>query len=92
MGVLLAIHVFVTIFLMLVVLLQKSEGGSSLFASSGSAGGMMSARGATNFITMATWISAAIFLGNCILMAAIDSSHLKSQNISIVAPDQQITK
>ena len=36
MGILLAIHVLVTIFLILIVLIQKTEGGSSLFASGGS--------------------------------------------------------
>lgn len=77
MGILLAIHVIVTILLILIVLIQKNEGGSSLFANSGG-NGMFSARGTSNVLTKATWILASIFLVNCILMATIASSHMKS--------------
>lgn len=86
MGILLMIHVFVTIFLILIVLIQKNEGGSSLFASgSASSGGLMTARGAANVITKATWISATIFLGNCILMAALDSSAVREKETIIAS-------
>ncbi|MDR3031008.1 MAG: preprotein translocase subunit SecG [Holosporales bacterium] len=76
MGILLAIHVLVTIFLILIVLVQKNEGGSSLFASSGS-GGMFNARGTSNILTKTTWVLASIFLINCVLMAAIESAKIK---------------
>lgn len=78
MGILLAIHILVTIFLILIVLIQKNEGGSSLFASSGGTGGMFNARGVSNVITKVTWFLATVFLVNCILMAAIDSSRIAS--------------
>ena len=77
MGILLAIHVLVTIFLILIVLIQKTEGGSSLFASGGS-GNLFNARGTSNMLTKTTLVLASIFLVNCIAMAAIDSSHIKN--------------
>jgi preprotein translocase subunit SecG len=75
--ILLAIHVLVTVFLILIVLVQKNEGGSSLFANSGG-GGMFNARGASNILTKATWILASIFLVNCIVMAALNSDAIKN--------------
>ena len=77
MGILLAIHVLVTIFLILAVLIQKTEGGSSLFANSGG-GSMFNARGTSNILTKATWILSSIFLVNCVIMATIASSNLKN--------------
>lgn len=82
MGILLAIHVLVTVFLILIVLVQKNEGGSSLFANSGGQG-MFNARGTSNFLTKTTWVLASIFLVNCILMATLNSHKLKdSQTIT----------
>ncbi|MDR1034383.1 MAG: preprotein translocase subunit SecG [Holosporales bacterium] len=77
MGILLAVHVLVTVLLILIVLIQKTEGGSSLFASGGS-GSMFSARGASNMLTKATWILAFIFLINCIVMAFIASHEIEN--------------
>lgn len=77
MGILLAIHVLVTVFLILAILIQKNEGGSSLFANSGGSG-MFNARGTSNILTKATWILASIFLCNCILMATLNSHKLQS--------------
>ena len=77
MGILLAIHVLVTIFLILIVLIQKNEGGSSLFANSGG-NSMFNARGTSNILTKTTWVLASIFLINCVIMATIDSAHMKN--------------
>ncbi|MDR1289542.1 MAG: preprotein translocase subunit SecG [Holosporales bacterium] len=77
MSILLAIHVLVTLFLILVVLIQKTEGGSSLFASGGS-GNMFSARGASNMLTKVTWVLASMFLANCVLMAYIASHDIEN--------------
>lgn len=82
MGILLAIHVLVTVFLILIVLIQKTEGGSSLFASGGS-GSLFNARGTSNMLTKTTWILASIFLANCIAMATIDSSKIKASQTII---------
>jgi preprotein translocase subunit SecG len=76
MMILLAIHVFVTVLLILIILIQKNDGGSSLFASGGS-GNMLSARGVSNLLTKVTWALASVFLANCVLMATIASSDIK---------------
>ena len=81
-GVLLAIHVLVTVLLIFIILIQKSEGGSSLF-SSGSGTSMFTARGTSNMLTKATWALATIFLLNCILMAHISASRVKSSSTII---------
>ena len=87
MGILLAIHVLVTIFLILIVLIQKNEGGSSLFANSGG-NGMFNARGTSNILTKTTWGLASVFLINCIAMATIDSSHIRNAQ-SIIEKKEQ---
>ncbi len=85
MGILLFIHILVTIFLILIVLIQKNEGGSSLFASGGSSSSMFNARGTSNMLTKATWALATIFLTNCVLMAYLASSHLKDTQTLITS-------
>lgn len=87
MGILLAIHVLVTIFLILIVLIQKNEGGSSLFANSGG-NGMFNARGTSNILTKATWVLASVFLVNCVVMATIDSSNIKNSQTIIETKNQ----
>ncbi len=88
MGILLAIHVLVTIFLILIVLIQKNEGGSSLFANSGG-NGMFNARGTSNILTKATWVLSSIFLVNCVVMATIDSSNIKNAQTIIDTAQNQ---
>jgi preprotein translocase subunit SecG len=85
MGILLAIHVIVTILLILIVLIQKNEGGSSLFATSGGSG-MFNARGTSNVLTKATWILASIFIINCVVMAMIASSNIKNSG-TLIEPE-----
>ncbi len=89
LGILLAVHVLVTMLLIFVVLVQKSEGGSSLFAS-GAGNGMFTARGTSDILTKSSWVLASIFLGNCILMAHISSKEIKETNSIIV--NQKLAK
>jgi preprotein translocase subunit SecG len=77
MGILLALHVIVTVLLIFMVLIQKNEGGSSLFASSGGSG-MFNARGTSSVLTKTTWVLASIFLVNCVVMAQLASSDIKT--------------
>ena len=88
MGILLAIHVIITVFLILIVLVQKNEGGSSLFASSGGSGGMFNARGTSNILTKITWVLASLFLANCVLMASLASSKIKNEQTLIESRKQ----
>lgn len=89
LGILLAVHVLVTMLLIFVILIQKSEGGSSLFAS-GAGNGMFTARGTSDILTKSSWVLASIFLGNCILMAHISSKEIKETNSIIV--NQRLAK
>ena len=58
-GLLLAAQIVVSVLLIGVVLLQRSEGGG--FVGGGSPSGMMSVRGAGDLLTRTTWILAALF-------------------------------
>ncbi|MEG9884970.1 MAG: preprotein translocase subunit SecG [Hyphomicrobiales bacterium] len=58
-SVLLIVHIVVTVTLIAVVLLQRSEGGA---LGIGGGGGMFSARGAGNVLTKSTVVLAMVFL------------------------------
>ncbi len=60
--VLLIIHLFVTLALIGVVLIQRSEGGGLGIGSTQGMGSFMSGRGTANLLTRATGILATIFM------------------------------
>ena len=60
--VLLIIHLFVTLALIGVVLIQRSEGGGLGIGSSQGMGAFMSGRGTANLLTRTTAVLAAIFM------------------------------
>lgn len=68
---LLVVHIIVATALVGVILVQRSEGGG--LASGGNAGGLMSARGAADFLTRTTSILAGIFVVLSIALAALAS-------------------
>lgn len=65
--ILLVIQGLIALALVGTILMQRSEGGA--LGIGGGPGGMMSARGAGNFLTKTTTILAVAFLGMCILLA-----------------------
>ena len=69
---LLIVHAVIAASLVTGILLQKSEGGG--LGMGGSPSGLMSARGAADFLTRATSVLAACFVGFSILLAVIASS------------------
>ncbi len=76
--VLLVIHVLIAIFLIGVVLLQRSEGGALGIGGGGGGaggGGVMTGRGAANLLTRATAVLAAAFFGTSIMLAVISGNH-----------------
>jgi preprotein translocase subunit SecG len=91
---LLVVHALVAAALVAVILMQRSEGGG--LASSGSPGGLMSARGAADFLTRTTAILATLFVVLSIGLAAlatmqkaptkIDTSLAHSTPAPITAP------
>jgi preprotein translocase subunit SecG len=70
--VLLIIHLFVTLALIGVVLIQRSEGGGLGIGSSQGMGSFMSGRGTANLLTRATAILAVIFMGLSLVLALIN--------------------
>lgn len=66
---LLVVHALIAIAMVGVILMQRSEGGG--LAGGGSPAGLMSARGASNFLTRATAILAVLFVLVSIGLAAL---------------------
>ncbi|MGE5540039.1 MAG: preprotein translocase subunit SecG [Gemmatimonas sp.] len=83
---LLVIHVFLAIALVIVVLLQRSEGGA--LGIGGSGGGMMSRRGSANLLTRTTAILAALFMGTSLSLAVLAGVNRQPRSIMDVAPTQ----
>jgi preprotein translocase subunit SecG len=69
---LLVVHAIIAALLVTVILMQRSEGGG--LTSGGSPSGLMSARGAADFLTRATAILATLFIVMSILLAFIAAS------------------
>jgi len=71
-SVLLAIHLIITIALVAVILLQRSEGGA--LGIGGGPAGMMSARGAADFLSKATTWLAVVFIANALALGWISAN------------------
>lgn len=81
---LLVVHALVAAALVGVILLQKSEGGG--LGMGGSPSGLMSARGAADFLTRSTSLLAAAFVGLSILLAFLAASrHAQTVDASSAA-------
>lgn len=65
------VQAFVAAGLVVLVLMQRSEGGGLGVGGGGSPGGMLSARGAADFLTRATKWFAVAFVGLSIVLAAV---------------------
>jgi preprotein translocase subunit SecG len=65
---LLVVHVIIAVAMTAVILMQRSEGGG---LTGGSPGGLMSARGAADFLTRTTTILAILFVGLSIALAGL---------------------
>ncbi len=70
--VLLIIHLFVTLALIGVVLIQRSEGGGLGIGSSQGMGSFMSGRGTANLLTRATGVLAAVFMALSLVLALLN--------------------
>jgi preprotein translocase subunit SecG len=69
---LLILQTMIAVLLIALILMQRSEGGG--LAGGGSPAGMMSARGAADFLTRGTAILATVFVALSILLAALAAS------------------
>jgi preprotein translocase subunit SecG len=76
---LIVLQAIVAAMLVVVILIQKSEGGG--LGVGGSPSGFMSARGAADFMTRATGVLAAIFVGLSIVLAAMAVASASNQKV-----------
>lgn len=76
---LLVVQAIIAAGLVTVILMQRSEGGG--LGVGGSPSGLMSARGAANFLTRATTILATLFVGLSVVLAVIASVQHAPSNI-----------
>ncbi len=83
-DILIAIHVFVTIALIGVVLIQRSEGGGLGIGSSQGMGAFMGGRGTANLLTRATAVLAAVFMGLSLGMALMNRNTSGAGGVSIL--------
>ncbi len=83
---LLVVHVIIAVALVGVILMQRSEGGG---LTGGSPGGLMSARGAGDFLTRSTTILATLFILLSIALAAVATINRKPDTIdtSLARPE-----
>ena len=86
---LLVIQTLVAVAMVSLILMQRSEGGG--LAGGGSPSGMMSARGAADFLTRSTAVLAVIFVGLSIVLAALAASRAGPRTIdpNLVRRQQQ---
>ena len=70
--ILLIIHLFVTLALIGIVLIQRSEGGGLGIGSSQGMGSFMSGRGTANLLTRTTAILAVLFMGLSLTLALLN--------------------
>jgi preprotein translocase subunit SecG len=83
---LLILQTLVALAMVTLILMQRSEGGG--LAGGGSPSGMMSARGAADFLTRSTGILAAAFVALSIVLAALAASQGGPRRYQ-AAPQQQ---
>lgn len=76
---LLVVHAIIAAALVTVILMQRSEGGG--LGMGGSPGGLMSARGAADFLTRATTVLATMFVSLSIVLAVIAATRSGSTKI-----------
>jgi preprotein translocase subunit SecG len=85
---LLVVHFVIALALVTVVLMQRSEGGG--LGMGGSPAGLMSARGAADFLTRATSILGGLFIALSILLAVL-AAQGKSVKVDASAKPAAVT-
>jgi preprotein translocase subunit SecG len=86
MTVLLVLHLFVTLALIAVVLLQRSEGGGLGIGSSQGMGSFMTGRGTANLLTRTTGVLATLFMVLALAMALLGRGQAQRGSILDLPP------
>ena len=87
-NLLLVLHLLVAIGLVVIVLLQRSEGGA--LGMGGGGGGLVSGRGAANMLTQLTAILAAFFMMISLALAILANNRSAPQSIIDQMPDNSL--
>lgn len=85
----LVFHLMLTLSMIAVILLQRSEGGGLGLGGGGNMGGLMTARGTSNFLTRLTAILATLFIGTNLLLGILARKEVDQKIIPLETP--QIT-
>ena len=84
--ILLIIQLMISIVLIGLILIQRSEGGALGIGGGGGGGGLMSGRSSANAVTKATTILGTAFIVNCLLLSVFFS--LENTNEGVTAVDK----
>ena len=76
----LIIHAILALTLIVIILVQRSDGGALGGIGGGSFSGMLTGRSSANFLTKLTAVIAALFLANSLFLAILSGS-LKEKSI-----------
>jgi len=82
--VLLIIQLMISIVLIGLILIQRSEGGALGIGGGGGGGGLMSGRSSANAVTKATTILGTAFIINCLLLSVAFSIENRGQGVTDV--------
>ncbi|QDL90778.1 preprotein translocase subunit SecG [Paroceanicella profunda] len=87
-NVILTVHLIIAVFLIGIVLLQRSEGGA-LGMGGGGGGGLVSSRGAATALSKVTWGLAAAFIVTSVTLTILAASHSSDRSVldTILPPD-----
>ncbi len=91
-AILLSVHLILCIFLVFVVLLQKSEGGGLGIGQSGGIGDFMNSRSTANFLTKTTTILATCFFLSSIGLAILANKTFNKESIIDSSEDNIIDR
>lgn len=72
-NIILIVHLIIAVFLIAVVLLQRSEGGA-LGMGGGGGGGLVSSRGAATALSKVTWTLAGAFIATSLTLTIISAA------------------
>jgi len=92
-AVVLSIHIIVCVFLVVIVLLQKSEGGGlGIGQSSAGLGDFLSARGTSNLLTKTTTFLAVCFFLTSIALVVVSNKQFNKESIIDSSDDSIIDR
>lgn len=87
-SVLLAIDIILAVFLTILVLLQRSEGGALGALGGGSGNSLFTGRQAGNMLTRLTWWSFAIFVCINLALVVLAKQSIEAEPIKLVPTEQ----